>query len=126
MRVTRPRLAVLEALRDHRHVDTDTVIALVRADLPTVSHQAIYDVLRALTEAGLVRRIQPAGATARYESRVGDNHHHVVCRSCGAIADVECAVGHAPCLTASDDHGFVVDEAEVGYWGACPDCSEGI
>jgi len=126
LRVTRPRLAVLEALRDHRHVDTDTVIALVRADLPTVSHQAIYDVLRALTEAGLVRRIQPAGATARYESRVGDNHHHVVCRSCGAIADVECAVGHAPCLTASDDHGFVVDEAEVVYWGTCPDCSEGI
>jgi Fur family ferric uptake transcriptional regulator len=126
LRVTRPRLAVLEALRDHRHVDTDAVIALVRADLPAVSHQAIYDVLRALTEAGLVRRIQPAGATARYESRVGDNHHHVVCRSCGAIADVECAVGHAPCLTASDDHGFVVDEAEVVYWGTCPDCSEGI
>ena len=126
LRVTRPRLAVLEALRDHRHVDTDAVIALVRADLPTVSHQAIYDVLRALTEAGLVRRIQPAGATARYESRVGDNHHHVVCRSCGAIADVECAVGHAPCLTASDDHGFVIDEAEVVYWGYCPDCSEGI
>jgi Fur family ferric uptake transcriptional regulator len=126
LRVTRPRLAVLEALRDHRHVDTDAVIALVRADLPTVSHQAIYDVLRALTEAGLVRRIQPAGATARYESRVGDNHHHVVCRSCGAIADVECAVGHAPCLTASDDRGFVVDEAEVVYWGTCPDCSEGI
>ena len=123
LRVTRPRLAVLEALRDHRHVDTDAVIALVRADLPTVSHQAIYDVLRALTEAGLVRRIQPAGATARYESRVGDNHHHVVCRSCGAIADVECAVGQAPCLTASDDHGFVVDEAEVVYWGTCPDCA---
>ena len=123
LRVTRPRLAVLEALRDHRHVDTDAVIALVRADLPTVSHQAIYDVLRALTEAGLVRRIQPAGATARYESRVGDNHHHVVCRSCGAIADVECAVGHAPCLTASDDRGFVVDEAEVVYWGTCPDCA---
>jgi Fur family ferric uptake transcriptional regulator len=126
LRVTRPRLAVLEALRDHRHVDTDAVIALVRADLPAVSHQAIYDVLRALTEAGLVRRIQPAGATARYESRVGDNHHHVVCRSCGAIADVECAVGHAPCLAASDDHGFVIDEAEVVYWGYCPDCSEGI
>ena len=126
LRVTRPRLAVLEALRDHRHVDTDAVIALVRAELPTVSHQAIYDVLRALTEAGLVRRIQPAGATARYESRVGDNHHHVVCRSCGAIADVECAVGHAPCLAAPDDHGFVIDEAEVVYWGYCPDCSEGI
>ncbi len=125
LRVTRPRLAVLSALRDHPHVDTDTVIALVRADHPTVSHQAVYDVLRALTGAGLVRRIQPAGATARYETRVGDNHHHVVCRSCGAIADVDCAVGHAPCLTASDDHGFVVDEAEVVYWGTCPDCATG-
>ncbi|GIF26933.1 Fur family ferric uptake transcriptional regulator [Actinoplanes tereljensis] len=123
LRVTRPRLAVLGALRDHPHIDTDTVIELVRADLPTVSHQAVYDVLRALTDAGLIRRIQPAGATARYESRVDDNHHHVVCRSCGAIADVECAVGHAPCLTASNDHGFVVDEAEVVYWGFCPDCA---
>ncbi|RKR91098.1 Fur family ferric uptake transcriptional regulator [Micromonospora pisi] len=123
LRVTRPRLAVLTALRDHPHVDTDTVIALVRTEHPTVSHQAVYDVLRALTDAGLVRRIQPAGATARYESRVADNHHHVVCRSCGAIADVDCAVGHSPCLTASDDHGFVVDEAEVVYWGTCPDCA---
>jgi Fur family transcriptional regulator, stress-responsive regulator len=123
LRVTRPRLAVLAALRDHRHVDTDTVIALVRSAHPTVSHQAVYDVLRVLTDAGLVRRIQPAGATARYESRVGDNHHHVVCRSCGAIADVDCAVGHTPCLTASDDHGFVVDEAEVVYWGTCPECA---
>jgi len=123
LRVTRPRLAVLTALREHPHVDTDTVIALVRAGHPAVSHQAVYDVLRALTAAGLVRRIQPAGATARYETRVADNHHHVVCRSCGAIADVECAVGHAPCLTASDDHGFVVDEAEVVYWGTCPDCA---
>ncbi|MCA2218741.1 Fur family transcriptional regulator [Jidongwangia harbinensis] len=122
LRVTRPRLAVLEALRDHPHVDTDTVIALVRAHCPKVSRQAVYDVLRALTTTGLVRRIEPAGAAARYESRVGDNHHHVVCRSCGAIADVDCAVGHAPCLTASDDHGFVVDEAEVVYWGTCPDC----
>ena len=123
LRVTRPRLAVLAALRDHPHVDTDTVISLVRAELPTVSHQTVYDVLRALSVAGVVRRIQPAGATARYESRVGDNHHHVVCRSCGAIADVDCAVGHAPCLTASVDHGFVVDEAEVVYWGTCPDCA---
>ena len=122
LRVTRPRLAVLAALHAHPHVDTDTVIALVRADLPTVSHQAVYDVLRALTEASLVRRIQPAGATARYETRVADNHHHVVCRSCGAIADVDCAAGHAPCLTASDDHGFVIDEAEVVYWGTCPEC----
>ena len=122
LRVTRPRLAVLTALRDHPHVDTDTVIALVRADHPAVSHQAVYDVLRALTDTGLVRRIQPAGATARYEMRVRDNHHHVVCRSCGAIADVDCAVGNAPCLTASHDHGFVIDEAEVVYWGTCPEC----
>ncbi|GAA3954841.1 Fur family transcriptional regulator [Actinoplanes auranticolor] len=123
LRVTRPRLAVLAALRDHPHVDTDTVIALVRAEHPAISHQTVYDVLRAFTGTGLIRRIQPAGATARYEARVGDNHHHVVCRSCGAIADVECAVGHAPCLTASDDHGFTVDEAEVVYWGTCPDCA---
>ena len=123
LRVTRFRLAVLAALRDHPHVDTDAVIALVRADHPTVSHQAVYDVLRALTDAGLVRRIQPAGATARYESRVGDNHHHLVCRGCGAISDVECVVGPAPCLTASDDRGYAVDEAEVVYWGTCPGCA---
>src|SRR5690606_29611541 len=89
---------------------------------PKVSHQAVYDVLRALTDTGLLRRIQPAGATARYETRIGDNHHHVVCRSCGAIADVDCAVGEAPCLVASDDHGYKVDEAEVIYWGTCPAC----
>jgi len=123
LRVTRPRLAVLAALSSHPHVDTDTVIRLVRTEHPGISHQAVYDVLRALTEAGIVRRIQPAGANARYETRVGDNHHHIVCRSCGAIADVECAVGHAPCLTASTDHGFVVDEAEVVFWGVCPDCA---
>ncbi len=122
LRVTRPRLAVLAALRDHPHVDTDTVIALVRVDHPTVSHQAVYDVLRALTDAGLVRRIQPTGASARYETRTHDNHHHVVCRGCGAIADVDCAVGATPCLTASEDHGFVIDEAEVVYWGTCPKC----
>jgi Fe2+ or Zn2+ uptake regulation protein len=123
LRVTRPRLAVLAALHDHPHADTDSIIGLVREDLGEVSHQAVYDVLRALTTAGLVRRIQPLGSVARYESRVGDNHHHVVCRSCGAIADVDCAVGPAPCLTASDDHGFVIDEAEVIFWGLCPDCS---
>lgn len=122
LRVTRPRLAVLSALHDHPHVDTDTVLSLVREDHPTVSHQAVYDVLRALTDTGLVRRIQPAGATARYELRVRDNHHHAVCRTCGAIADVDCAAGLAPCLTASDDHGFVIDEAEVVYWGTCPEC----
>ncbi len=123
LRVTRPRLAVLAAVRAHPHADTETLIGAVCADVGAVSHQAVYDVLRALTDAGLVRRIQPAGATARYEARVGDNHHHVVCRACGAIADVDCAVGHTPCLTASPDHGFVVEEAEVVYWGTCPDCS---
>jgi Fur family ferric uptake transcriptional regulator len=123
LRVTRPRVAVLAAVHDHPHADTDSIIGVVREDLSEVSHQAIYDVLRALTIAGLVRRIQPSGSVARYESRVGDNHHHVVCRSCGVIADVDCAVGHVPCLTASDDHGFVLDEAEVVYWGLCPECS---
>jgi Fur family transcriptional regulator, stress-responsive regulator len=123
LRVTRPRLAVLTAVHAHSHADTDSIIGAVRKDLPEVSHQAVYDCLRALTAAGLVRRIQPSGSVARYESRVGDNHHHVICRSCGAIADVDCAVGHVPCLTASDDHGFVIDEAEVIYWGLCADCS---
>ena len=123
LRVTRPRVAVLDAVHAHPHADTDSVIRAARLDLPDVSHQAVYDVLRALTDAGLVRRIQPAGSVARYEARVGDNHHHVVCRSCGAIADVDCAVGEAPCLTAPDDHGFSVDEAEVVYWGLCPSWS---
>jgi Fur family transcriptional regulator, stress-responsive regulator len=123
LRVTRPRLAVLSAVRDHPHADTESIIGAVRADLGEVSHQAVYDVLRVLTAAGLVRRIQPSGSVARYESRLGDNHHHLVCRSCGAIVDVECSVGVPPCLTASDDHGFTIDEAEVVYWGLCPDCS---
>jgi Fur family transcriptional regulator, stress-responsive regulator len=123
LRVTRPRVAVLCAVHDHPHADTDSIIGVVREDLSEVSHQAVYDVLRALTTVGLVRRIQPTGSVARYESRVGDNHHHVVCRSCGAIADVDCAVDTTPCLTASDDHGFVIDEAEVIYWGLCPACS---
>lgn len=123
LRVTRPRLAVLAALRDHPHADTESVIARVRDDLGRVSHQAVYDVLRALTDAGLLRRIQPAGSVARYEVRVGDNHHHLVCRTCGVITDVECAVGEAPCLTAADDHGFVIDQAEVVYWGTCPGCA---
>ena len=123
LRVTRSRLAVLEAVHTHPHADTDTLIAASRARLGEVSHQAVYDVLRALTTAGLVRRIQPSGSVARYESRVGDNHHHVVCRSCGSIADVDCAVGDTPCLTASEDHGFSIEEAEVVYWGRCPRCS---
>ncbi len=123
LRVTRPRLAVLRAVHRHPHLDTEALIALVRTEVPTVSTQAVYDVLRVLTDARLVRRFQPAGATARYEARVGDNHHHVVCRSCGRIDDVDCAVGRAPCLTASVDHGFVVDEAEVVFWGTCPACA---
>jgi Fe2+ or Zn2+ uptake regulation protein len=123
LRVTRPRVAVLSAVHVHPHADTDTLIGAVRENLGEVSHQAVYDVLRALTIAGLVRRIQPPGSPARYEARIGDNHHHVVCRACGVIADVDCAVGDAPCLTASDDNGFVIDEAEVTYWGLCPDCS---
>ena len=123
LRVTRPRLAVLSAVHAQPHADTDTLISAVRTDLGAVSHQAVYDVLRALTEAGLVRRIQPAGSVARYEARVGDNHHHVVCRSCGAVADVDCAVGDVPCLTAADDAGFAIDEAEVVYWGRCPPCA---
>jgi Fur family transcriptional regulator, stress-responsive regulator len=123
LRVTRPRVAVLTALQEHPHADTDTIIEAVRTQSGHVSHQAVYDVLRALTLAGLVRRIEPAGSVARYEARTGDNHHHVVCRSCGAIADVDCVVGEAPCLTADDPHGFAIDEAEVTYWGLCPDCS---
>ena len=123
LRVTRPRLAVLEAVHAHPHADTDAIIRAARRSLPDVSTQAVYDVLRALTEAGLLRRIQPSGSVARYEARIGDNHHHVVCRSCGAIDDVDCATGTAPCLTASDDHGFSIDEAEVVYWGRCPSCS---
>ena len=122
LRVTRPRLAVLAAVYAHPHATTESIIGVVRADLGEVSHQAVYDVLHALTAAGLLRRIEPAGSVARYESRIGDNHHHVVCRECGAIADVDCAVGSAPCLSASDDHGFLIDEAEVVYWGRCPDC----
>jgi Fur family ferric uptake transcriptional regulator len=123
LRVTRPRLAVLSAVYDQPHADTSSIVEAAREDLGEVSLQAVYDVLRALTEAGLVRCIQPLGSVARYESRVGDNHHHIVCRSCGSIADVECASGTTPCLTASDDHGYTIDEAEVIYWGHCPDCS---
>ncbi len=123
LRVTRPRVSVLAAVHDHPHADTDTLLAAARCELGAVSHQAVYDVLRALTDHGLVRRIQPPGSVARYEARVGDNHHHVVCRRCGTIADVDCAVGDAPCLEASDDAGFVIDEAEVVYWGLCASCA---
>lgn len=123
LRVTRPRLAVLAAVHAHPHADTDSIIVAVHHDLPHVSRQAVYDSLHRLTAVGLVRLIQPSGSVARYESRVGDNHHHMVCRSCAVITDVDCAVGAAPCLTASHDNGFHIDEAEVTYWGLCPDCS---
>jgi len=123
LRVTRPRMAVLLAVHEHPHADTDSIIAAVRGSFGEVSTQAVYDILRALTTAGIIRRIEPAGSAARYESRVGDNHHHVVCRSCGAIADVDCAVGERPCLRASDDRGYSIEETEVIHWGQCPACS---
>jgi len=123
LRVTRPRLAVLSTVHEHPHADTDTILGTVRRDFGEVSHQAVYDGLAALTAVGLVRRIQPMGSVARYEARVGDNHHHLVCRSCGGIVDVECAVGEAPCLTPSDGAGYEIDEAEVIWWGRCPACA---
>lgn len=123
LRVTRPRLAVLDAVAGQPHADTDTILRTVRGALPDVSRQTVYDVLNALSDARLLRRIEPAGSVARYESRVGDNHHHAVCRSCGHITDVDCAVGDAPCLTACDAAGFVIDEAEVIYWGTCARCA---
>ncbi|PFG43153.1 Fur family ferric uptake transcriptional regulator [Isoptericola jiangsuensis] len=122
LRVTRPRIAVLESVHGLPHADTDSIIADVRRALPEVSHQTVYDSLRVLSTAGIVRKIQPAGSVARYETRVGDNHHHVVCRVCGVVEDVDCAVGETVCLAPSDDHGFRIDEAEVVYWGLCPAC----
>ncbi len=123
LRVTRPRVAVLSAVHEHPHADTGTIIDAARTELGDLSHQAVYDVLQALTDAGLVRRIQPSRSLARYEARVADNHHHIVCRDCGAVADVDCAVGDTPCLTPSEAHGYTVDEAEVIYWGRCPACA---
>jgi Fur family ferric uptake transcriptional regulator len=122
LRVTAPRLAVLSSVRDLDHPDVDDVVRAARLRLGAVSTQAVYDVLRAFEEAGLVRRIEPAGSPVRYETRVGDNHHHLVCRRCGVVADVDCVVGHAPCLEPAGDAGFVVDEADVTFWGICPRC----
>lgn len=122
LRVTAPRVAVLRALRRSPHADTDTVIAMVRSECGAVSPQAIYNVLGALVRAGLARRIEPAGSPALYEVRVGDNHHHVVCRRCGETADIDCAIGRRPCLTPSESHGYLLDEAEVTFWGICPRC----
>jgi Fe2+ or Zn2+ uptake regulation protein len=123
LRVTAARVALLETVRDGDHLGVEAIAAGVRGRIGHISLQAVYDALHALTEVRLIRRIEPAGGPPRFEGRVGDNHHHVVCRSCGAVADVDCAVGEAPCLTASDDQGFAIDEADVTYWGLCPDCS---
>ena len=122
LRVTAPRLGVLQALRARPHSDTETVIRAVRENVGSVSAQAVYNVLGALVGVGLVRRIEPAGSPALYEVRVNDNHHHIVCRLCGATADVDCAVGRRPCLTPSETHGYLLDESEVTFWGVCPDC----
>ena len=123
LRVTAARVALLEIVRAGDHLGVEAITSGVRDRIGHISLQAVYDALHALTAAGLLRRIEPAGGQPRFERRVGDNHHHIVCRSCGAVADVDCALGEAPCLTASDDHGFSIDEAEVTYWGLCPDCS---
>ena len=122
LRVTRPRTAVLTVVRDNPHADVDAVAGKVREQLGSVSTQAVYNVLSALVGANLVRRIEPAGSPARFEARVGDNHHHAVCRLCGAVSDVDCAMGYAPCLQVENANGFVIEEAEVTYWGLCPDC----
>jgi Fur family transcriptional regulator, stress-responsive regulator len=123
LRVTAARIALLETVRAGDHLDVDTIANRVRDRLGSISVQAVYEALHALTAAGLIARIEPAGHPARFEGRVGDNHHHIVCRSCGAVVDVDCVVGEPPCLTASDDQGFSIDEAQVIFWGLCPDCS---
>ena len=125
LRVTRPRLSVLQVLAERPHADVDTIVTAARSMHPTLSPQAVYGVLEALVTGGLARRIEPAGPPALFELRVGDNHHHLVCRSCGAVADVDCTTGAAACLTPSDPAGFVVDEAEVVFWGLCPRCRVG-
>jgi Fur family transcriptional regulator, stress-responsive regulator len=122
LQVTAQRIAILRAVAAQPHCTADEVAAVVRAELGAISRQAVYDALAVLVERGLLRRIQPAGSAARYEDRVGDNHHHVICRRCGATADVPCSVGKRPCLTAADDSGFQIDEAEVIFWGVCPQC----
>lgn len=122
VQVTAQRLAVLQAVSRRPHVTADDVAEVVRSEIGSISRQAVYDALATLAEKGLIRRIQPAGSPARFEDRVGDNHHHLVCRACGRMVDVDCAVGATPCLTAADDSGYDIDEAEVVYWGRCADC----
>jgi len=124
IQVTAQRLAVLRAVATQPHATADTLIDLARSEIGSISRQSVYDTLAVLVEVGLIRRIQPVGSAARYEDRVGDNHHHVICRECGELADVDCAVGSAPCLTAVDDAGYQIDEAEVAYWGRCPTCQQ--
>ncbi|MCI9889483.1 transcriptional repressor [Micrococcales bacterium 31B] len=123
LRVTKPRLAVFAAVEANPHADAAQILTIVRDHIPTVSHQAVYDCLASLADAGLLRRIEPAGSPTRYESRVGDNHHHMICRQCAVIIDIDCALGEAPCLTPDSPQGFVVDEAEVTYWGLCATCA---
>ena len=123
LRVTAQRLAVLRAVSDLPHVTADSVAERARGEIGSISTQAVYNALADLTESGLVRRIQPAGSPARYEDRVGDNHHHLICRVCDRMVDVDCAVGERPCLTADEDHGYEIDEAEGIYWGRCPECA---
>jgi len=122
IQITAQRLAVLRAVAGQPHITADGVAEVVRAEIGTISRQSVYDALGLLAEKGLLRRIQPVGSPARFETRVGDNHHHLICRICGRVVDVDCAVGSAPCLTAADGQGFEIDEAEVAYWGRCPDC----
>ena len=122
LQVTAQRLAVLRAVSDRPHSTADDICTVVRAEIGAVSRQAVYDALAALTDKGLLRRIQPARSSARYEDRVADNHHHLICRTCSRMVDVDCAVGDTPCLTAADDSGYEIDEAEVIYWGRCPEC----
>lgn len=122
IQVTAQRLAVFRAVSQHAHVTAEDVIDVASLEIGAISRQSVYDSLTLLVERGLVRRIQPEGSPARYEDRVNDNHHHLICRECGRLVDVDCAVGEAPCLTASDDNGFEIDEAEVAYWGRCPEC----
>ncbi len=124
LNVTAQRLAVLRAVAGQAHLTADEVVGVVRADIGTISRRAVYDAVGVLADTGLLRRIQPAGSAARYEDRVGDNHHHLICRACGGMVDVDCAVGAAPCLTAADDAGYRIDEAEVIYWGQCPTCRQ--
>ena len=123
LHVTAQRLAVLRAVSDGPHTTADDIYKAVRVQIGAISRQAVYDALAALSEKELVRRIQPAGSPARYENRVGDNHHHLICRTCSRMVDVDCAVGDTPCLTAADDSGYAIDEAEVIYWGRCPECA---